>query len=498
MDKYYLTTAINYTNGSPHIGHAYEIICADIIARYQRLNNKNVLFSTGTDEHGQKIEETAKNANLQPIDLCNKYVEEFTNMNKELNISNDVFIRTTDKKHMDVAKLVWQKAFDNGDIYLDEYDGWYSVKEEKFITEHEAKKTNYCDPINGKPLVKHTTPAYFFRSSKYHDAIVEHINTHPNFIFPNDIRKEILYRLNENPLEDLCISRIKQQLSWGIPIDDDHVMYVWFDALTNYLTSINYPNTNNMWPANLHIIGKDISWFHTVIWPAMLLSIGEQLPTTILCHGFVNDNNGIKMSKSIGNVIDPMSIINQYGCDCVRIYMAFTNNIGNDLCMSQKYMVEFHDHYLVAKFSNLINRCLVLTTKFSNKKIPNGVTKELFDINEFRNSVNTEMEQYNIKIVLQIIFMKMDIINKYISDTKPWELNEGYNDILLTSLEGIYIISHYLQPFMPSSINLVLNMLNMELKNFDDLTWNNLIIGKNINDCPILFKRIGLTRIEKK
>lgn len=499
MNNYYLTTAINYTNGSPHIGHAYEIICTDIIANYHRLYGKNVLFATGTDEHGQKIKETATNANLLPIQLCDKYVDEFINMNKILNISNDVFTRTTNEKHMEVAKLVWDKALENGDIYLSEYDGWYSVKEEKFVTEVEAKKTNYIDPINGQKLIKHTTPAYFFRSSKYHDAIVEHINTHPNFILPIDIRNETLTRLNETPLEDICISRTKQQLSWGIPINDDHVMYVWFDALTNYLTAIDYPNnTNNFWPANLHVIGKDISWFHVVIWPAMLMSIKEQLPTTILCHGFINDNGGIKMSKSIGNVIDPLAILNKYGSDCVRSYLAFATNIGPDICFTEKYLVEFHDHYLVAKFSNLVNRCYVLAFKLSNGKIPNGISKELFNIDEFRVDIYKELELFNIKNILQIIFAKLDIVNKYISDTKPWEKKDGSNDVLKTSLEALYIIGHYLQPFIPTSINILLKFLNMELTNVYDLRWNNLVIGNDLRECPIIFKQIGLTRIEKK
>ena len=350
-------------------------------------------------------------------------------MNKKLNISNDIFIRTTDAVHIETAKKVWQLAFDANDIYLDTYSGWYNVREEQFVTEINAIKDEYLDKISGAPLIKYSQESYFFRLSKYQAKIIEHINSNPNFILPLEHREEILKRLKEEPLTDLSISRHTSITNWGIEIDGtDHVMYVWFDALTNYLSAVQSWNelnahdkvdrefvktnsqvqigtefnnyiTNILWPASIHFIGKDIIWFHAVIWPAMLMSIGlalpcpqsgrldwepqavaQVLPKTILAHGFINDSNGQKMSKSLGNVIDPIELMTKYDPDILRIYFANQTNIGSDLNMNEADLINFYDYHLVAKFSNLVNRSLVLTTKLCNQTIPNTDAIELFSI----------------------------------------------------------------------------------------------------------------------
>lgn len=496
MSTYYLTTAINYTNGSPHFGHAYEITCADIIARYKTIYGHKVYFVTGTDEHGQKIAETAKKNNIEPIDLCNKYVGEFLNLNQLLNISNNRFIRTTSDDHKNVAKLVWATAMNNGDIYSGTYTGWYNIKEEQFVTESEARKTNYCDPSTNTPLHKRSEPTFYFKLGKYKNRIIEHIKTHPNFILPHTISEEILIRLESGPLEDLSISRIKSNMDWGIDIDNsEHVMYVWFDALTNYLTGVNFPNTSS-WPPSLQIIGKDISWFHAVIWSGMLMSIGMRLPQTILAHGFVNDICGLKMSKSVGNVIDPIQLLEKYHPDCIRMYLANLTNMGPDLNVSETGLIEFHDTQLAAKFSNLVHRCFSLTDKLMNSIIPIVDGIELFNVNDLITDIENELSNYNLKNITSMIFTHLDIINKYITDSKPWNKNDGYLIVIKTSLESLYIMAHFIHPFMPYITNKLFGFFGVDMINLHELNWNNLG-GKKINKFEILFKQIE-TKIIKK
>lgn len=503
INNFYLTTAIAYTNGPPHFGHAYEIICADILARYHTLFNKNVFFTTGTDEHGTKISDTAKSLNISPIELCDKYVLEFQNLYKMLNINTNKFIRTTGENHKAIAKLVWANA--KQDIYFGEYTGWYCVREERFFTETEAKNYDYIDQSSGKPLIKRAESSYFFRLSKYQDAIINHILNNPDFILPQSSREEILTRLTTDKLEDLSISRTKLVMDWGIEIDDEHVMYVWFDALINYLSVIDYPNGTNFmfWPANIHLIGKDICWFHTVIWSAMLMSVNLTLPKTILAHGFVNDIKGYKMSKSIGNVIDPIKLLEKYDPDVIRMYLAYTTNIGADLNVSMTDIDIIHDSLLAAKFSNLANRCLVLTTKLNNNVIPEGNCTELFSIDTLKTEIYEKLKLFKIKDILGMLFSHLDIINKYLTDLQPWLQKESYLNVLRTILEGIYIIGTFLSPFIPNTINKLCGFMNINTcDNFDNLTWNNLKPGAKLNDYTMLFKKIktrfDITEIEKQ
>jgi len=492
-NNFYLTTAIAYTNGSPHFGHAYEIICADILARYHKLFDKNVFFTTGTDEHGTKISETAKSLNMLPIELCDKYVMEFQKLYKMLNINIDKFIRTTDENHKDVAKLCLAKAMENSDIYFGEYIGWYCVREERFFTETEAKTCNYVDPVSKKPLTKSSEPSYFFKLSNYQDRIIEHILHNPNFILPSSSREEILNRLTTDKLEDLSISRTKSVMDWGIEIDEDNVMYVWFDALINYLSVIDYPNGENFmfWPANIHLIGKDICWFHAVIWPAMLMSFNLALPKTILAHGFVNDINGHKMSKSIGNVIDPVKLLEKYNPDVIRMYLAYATNIGSDLNISITDIDIVHDSLLAAKFSNLANRCLVLTTKLNSNMIPESDGTELFSIDTLKTEIHENLELFKTKDIISILFTHLDIVNKYLTDLQPWLQKGSYLNVLRTVLEGIYIIGIFLSPFIPETINKLCEFMNSDMcSDINNLTWNNLKTGNNLNEYEMLFKKM--------
>ena len=483
--SFYITTAIAYTNGNPHMGHAYEIICADIIARYQKLCQKTVYFATGTDNHGKKISDTAKAQNVTPLALCDHYSEVFKKLYDILGIEYDYFVRTTDENHKTVARLVWSTMMERGDIYLGEYNGWYNVREEEFVNEREAQKCHYVDVSTGKPLTKHVEPSYYFRLSQYQKQIICHIEEHEDFIYPLERREEILTRLKE-PLNDLSISRSKESVDWGIQIPNtEDVMYVWVDALTNYLTAIQHDT--DLWPADVQLIGKDIVWFHAVIWSGILLSLRIPLPKTILVHGFVNGSDHRKMSKSFDNAIDPFELLDKYNPDIIRCYLA--SNIGPDICVGDSIQ-EFHN-LVVAKFSNLVNRCLVLSSKFDHDE---GFVLELFSIVRLREKVHANMNSYQLKNVLDLIFEKLDVINLFITKLKPWEKQDYSESVIKTALKAIGILSHFLDPFMPTTAQQLRNFLKIQLIPLDEISWHQ----KTTYNHHILFHHIGKTRIEKK
>lgn len=316
--------------------HAYEAITSDCIARYARLSGKypgGVFFATGSDEHGQKIATTAESEGRAPIDVCNTYVTGFQCLNQRMLISNNYYVRTTSEKHKRTARQLWRLCAEAGDIYLDTYEGWYNVREETFVSDTDAAATDYKDPTSGQPLTKMKEESYFFRMSKYHDILVKHIEQEVDFVQPESYRKFILTRLASDPMRDLSVSR--KTFNWGISVphgfDEQHVMYVWVDALSNYLTAVDAlqvdegdHHLHKMWPANVHVIGKDILWFHVVIWPCLLMSANVPLPKTVFAHGFVNDKEGKKMSKSMGNVVDPHDMLDKYPVDTFRWYVLNT------------------------------------------------------------------------------------------------------------------------------------------------------------------------------
>ena len=505
MKQYYITTAINYTNGPPHLGHAYEVILSDIIARFYRMNSFDVCFCTGTDEHGKKISDTAIKENKTPIELCDFYVDLFQSLNGQLNISNDIYIRTTYPHHEKFSQWLWTITDNNGDIYLDEYEGWYNVNEESYVSETEAVSKNYKDDT-GNPLIRTKEPSYFFRMSKYQQQLIDHIHDHPNFILPDTKRNEILTKLKE-PLSDLSISRIN--LKWGIPVPNnpEHVMYVWFDALSNYLSAIHYNDKDNFdrnyWPANVHIIGKDIVWFHAVIWPCILFSTEIPLPNTIFCHGFVNDDHGKKMAKSVGNVINPIDILEKYNSDTIRYYFARTGIFGQDLKFSEQSLIILHDSELANGYGNLVNRSTNLIKKWYNNKIPSFEAFPFYDIETLYVNVKRFFELFEIHKALEMILEFLREASRWITEKEPWKMKDvnQYDErgcIVKTMIEVIYILTHYLEPFIPDATHNLMKKLNSNFQPLHMLTWNNLKSETLIESSDILFSRIQKSRYKKK
>jgi methionyl-tRNA synthetase len=497
MNKsFYITTPIYYVNDIPHIGHAYTTILADVLSRYQKQLGNDSFFLTGLDEHGQKVQDAATKRGIDPTDHCDEMSKRFTSLWERLHISNDDFIRTTENRHKNVVKEILKIVYNAGDIYEDEYEGLYSVSEERFITEKEADTGQFRD------IKKLKEKNYFFRMSKYQKALIAHINSNPKFIQPDHRKNEILGFLKQ-PLNDLCISRPKSRLSWGIelPFDSGYVTYVWFDALINYITAPGFLDDNisfdKYWPANMHLIGKDILTTHTVYWPTMLMSAGIELPKTIFAHGWwlMGDE---KMSKSSGNVINPMDLIDDYGVDPVRYYLMREMVLGQDANFTLKSFVNRYNSDLANDFGNLLSRISTLINKNYDGYIPKvsslgdeekrlkSISIELvkkFDNNMLRMSINEAIEE-----TLQFVRN----INKYIEHMAPWKLVKedlkSAGTVLYTGAEALRICAVLLSPIMPQRIQILLSVLNTESV---DRNWGGLKSGTRLGEHKPLFPRIN-------
>jgi len=497
MNKsFYITTPIYYVNDIPHIGHAYTTILADVLSRYQKQLGNDSFFLTGLDEHGQKVQDAATKRGIDPTDHCDEMSKRFTSLWERLHISNDDFIRTTENRHKNVVKEILKIVYNAGDIYEDEYEGLYSVSEERFITEKEADTGQFRD------IKKLKEKNYFFRMSKYQKALIAHINSNPKFIQPDHRKNEILGFLKQ-PLNDLCISRPKSRLSWGIelPFDSGYVTYVWFDALINYITAPGFLDDNisfdKYWPANMHLIGKDILTTHTVYWPTMLMSAGIELPKTIFAHGWwlMGDE---KMSKSSGNVINPMDLIDDYGVDPVRYYLMREMVLGQDANFTLKSFVNRYNSDLANDLGNLLSRISTLINKNYDGYIPKvsslgdeekrlkSISIELvkkFDNNMLRMSINEAIEE-----TLQFVRN----INKYIEHMAPWKLVKedlkSAGTVLYTGAEALRICAVLLSPIMPQRIQILLSVLNTESV---DRNWGGLKSGTRLGEHKPLFPRIN-------
>ena len=503
MKTFYLTTPIYYVNDKPHIGHAYTTILADVITRFHRDLNKDVLFVTGLDEHGQKVQEAAKKRGVDPKAHCDEMAPRFLELWERLNIKYDDFIRTTESRHISVVQDILQTVYDNGDIYEDEYEGLYSVSEERFITEKEADSGQFKD------IKKLKEKNYFFKMSKYQKTLINHINKNPNFIQPAHRKNEVLGFLKK-PLEDLCISRPKSRLSWGIdlPFDSKYVTYVWFDALINYVTAAGFNSNEEMykkyWPVNYHLIGKDILTTHAVYWPTMLMSAQLPLPKGIFAHGWWLSGES-KMSKSVGNVVDPLGLIKEYGVDPVRYYLMREMVLGNDASFTMESFIKRYNSDLANDFGNLLSRVTNLLTKFFDSKTPkfedNSIEGNSIKNkgNELIKNVSTKIEQMKVNEAIELILQFIRSVNKYLEIMAPWKLvksdKESAGKVLFSAAEALRVSSLLLSPVMPDKTSIILKTFCAEKTS---VKWGELTPNKTIKKHEVLFPRIDINKIEKE
>ncbi|WP_099867766.1 methionine--tRNA ligase [Pararhizobium haloflavum] len=478
-NRYYITTAISYPNGTPHIGHAYELIATDALARFQRLDGKDVFFLTGTDEHGQKMLQTARRLGLEAQELADRNTLEFKKMATSLNASNDDFIRTSEARHHAACKAIWQRMEAAGDLYKDTYAGWYSVRDEAYYQESETETRD--DGVRygpqGTPVEWVEEESYFFRLSKFQDRLLRHYDECPDFIGPAERRNEVMAFV-KGGLKDLSMSRTT--FDWGIkvPGDDKHVMYVWVDALTNYITAVGYPDENNerwgYWPADAHIIGKDIIRFHAVYWPAFLMSAGIELPKRIYAHGFVF-NRGEKMSKSVGNVVDPFALVEHFGLDQVRYFLLREVPFGQDGNYSQESIAARINADLANDLGNLAQRSLSMIAKNCEGRVPvrgSLATEDeeiLADIDGVLTKAREEMSTQAIHKALARVFQVVANANRYFAGQEPWALRksdpERMNTVLYVTAEVIRQVAILCQPFMPGSAAKLLDLLSIDEAN---------------------------------
>ena len=479
---FYITTTIPYANAPPHIGFALEIIQADVLARWNFLKGKDVFFLTGTDEHGVKNYQTAKKQGLSTQEFVDKNSEKFRELSKKLNISNNYFIKTTDKKvHWPGVIKIWKTLLDNGDLYKKKYIGNYCSGCERFITEKDLSDRKCPDHPNLK-IEKISEENYFFRLSKYSNKIKQLIKTDKLKITPEKWKNDFLSLIKEG-LTDVSFSRDRNHLPWGIPVpgDEDQVMYVWPDALSNYLTGIGFPNKKfeKYWPVNIHVVGKDMLRFHTGIWPGMLLSAGLPLPKEVIVHGFLTVD-GQKMSKSLGNVIDPLKLAEKYSSDSVRYVLMRSTPFGEDGDFSEKVLIERHNNELANKLGNLVSRVANLAEKYGISKCENKLLKKLK-----LKQVEKLVDNYELDKALNLIFSFIDVCNEYVQNKKPWETKD--KKVLYELVDGIKAIAMLLWPFIPSTSEKIAKQIVFEI-NFKDLEKSLKII--KIKKGEVLFKKI--------
>ncbi len=505
---YYLTTAIAYTSGKPHIGNVYEIVLADAIARYKRQVGYDVRFQTGTDEHGQKVEEKATKAGISPKAFVDEVSKEIKNQFDVMNVSYDKFMRTTDPYHEKQVQKIFKKLYDKGDIYKGHYDGLYCQECEAFYTKSQITEDGKC-PVCGGELKEMQEEAYFFKMSKYSDRLIKYIEDHPHFIQPESRKNEMINNFLKPGLQDLCVSRTS--FKWGIPVDFDpkHVVYVWIDALTNYITGLGYdvdgnndPLFDKYWPADLHLIGKDIVRFHTIYWPIMLMALDVPLPKQIFGHPWLLTGDS-KMSKSKGNVIYADDLVSLFGTDAVRYIMLHEMPFAQDGHITYDLMIERINSDLANNLGNLVNRTLSMENKYFNGVVANP--NEVEDVDADLKSVVTNtvklvdesMDTLHVADAIDHILDLFSRCNKYIDETEPWKLAKDPEKIgrlatvLYNLLESVRIGAILLKPYLPETAEKILKSLNTEKTSEDDLTFGLLENGSKITDKPeILFARL--------
>jgi len=508
MNKnFYITTPIYYPSAKPHMGHAYSSIIADFFARFKRIDGFNVSFLTGTDEHGLKIQRAAEKKNIDVLEFCNDISKTFRDLSKTLNLTNTDFIRTTEDRHKKSVQFLWNKLKENDEIYLSKYSGWYSVSDEAFYTDDEIEEIDgEKKAILSKSSVEWVDEeSYFFRLSKWEKPLLDFYKNNPDFILPESRKNEVISFVKSG-LKDLSVSR--KSFSWGIkvPDDDQHIIYVWLDALTNYLSALNYPNLKddlfkNFWPASIHLIGKDILRFHAVYWPAFLLAANIELPKKVYGHGWILSGEE-KMSKSKGNILDPIKIIDEYGLDPLRYYLIKEVSFGNDGNISQERLEDCINSDLANNFGNLCQRVTAFVDKNCNSKIPENILFEKDDLkilNRYSDNldiIRNNIDKQNINFYIDFIINSLFEANKYFNDQEPWKKKENQlrlNSIIFTTLEIIRKICYLLYPIIPDSSLKALKIFNIR-ENQIDLSsianHNFLTKGNDIKKIDILFKKI--------
>lgn len=512
--KYYITTAIAYTSRKPHIGNSYEIVMTDALARYKRMQGYDVFFQTGTDEHGQKIEEIAKEAGITPKEHVDKIAGEIKDICDLLNTTYDKFIRTTDDYHEKVVQKIFKKLYEQGDIYKSEYEGMYCTPCESFWTESQLVDGK-C-PDCGRDVKPAREEAYFLKLSKYQKQLEDYIENNENFIYPESRKKEMLNNFIKPGLQDLCVSRTS--FKWGIPVDFDpgHVVYVWIDALTNYITGIGYDpdGSSDMykkyWPADVHIIGKDIVRFHTIYWPIMLMALGEPLPKQVFGHPWLLFGTD-KMSKSRGNVIYADDLVELFGVDAVRYYLLSEMPYTSDGSITYETIIERYNSDLANTLGNLVNRTVAMTNKYFGGEVMPGNINEDVD-NELKSlavetvsKVDKLFSEYRVSDTLEAIFALAKRCNKYIDETMPWALAKDeekkarLGTVLYNLLEGIRFTAVLLSPFMPETAQKIFDQLNTDVTSYDSLeAFGGLKVGTKVGTATPLFGRIDANEMFEK
>ncbi len=504
--KFYITTAIDYANGSPHLGHAYEKVLTDIVARFRRMMGDDVTFVTGLDEHGQKVQMSAQKDGVPPIEICDRLAGEFQSLCQQLEISNDDYIRTTEDRHKAVVQDILQKLYDKGEIYKADYNGFYSVRQEQFVTEKEKVDGKWPE-IYGD-VVEVTESNYFFKLAQYQDWLVDFVKSNTDLIYPRFRSADVLQFLKE-PLNDLCISRPKKRLEWGIelPFDSEYVTYVWFDALTNYITAAGYGSEDfdQHWPVDYHVIGKDILVPpHAVYWPIMLKALDLPLPKHYLVHGWWL-SSGSKMSKSTGDVVNPLDLIDQFGADAFRYFVTREMNVGQDSEFSLDLFMSRYNSDLANDLGNLVSRLLNMGGRYTEGKVPTASLEEApeQDLKQLWSEISRELiplyEEFQFHKALDRIFSFLSGINRYAETRAPWKLaksedpadRQALETSLATMAEGLRLAVVLLTPVMPSISAKVRSLIGAsELETVEgELEWGNRLDGAELGEKTILFPR---------
>ena len=496
--QFYITTAIDYVNGQPHLGHAYEKIITDVIARSQHCLGSESFYLTGLDEHGQKVQQAAEDSGQNAQDYCNNLAKDWQAFAIKLGLSNGDFVRTTEERHKNVVAEILQGLYDKGEFYQKEYVGFYSSKQESFLTEKDRSDNGEFDPIYGE-VQELRENNYYFKLGQYQQWLIEHIEANPNFVAPDNRRNEVLGFLKNEKLEDLCISRPKERLSWGIPLpfDPDYVTYVWFDALTNYFSIPRaIGRESELWPADIHVIGKDILKFHAVYWPIMLRAANLEIPKQILVHGWWQKDNQ-KMSKSTGNVVDPVAVIDEWGLDAFRYYVVRELDIGPDGNWTDDGFAARYGAELANGLGNLINRSLSMLGRYRDGVVPEAHDELANDATEARDNLVEQLRANELQAGLMTIWAYIARLNRYVDETEPFKMAKNpsragrLGEVLYNLTESCRLLAVWLQPYLPTTSHRIMEQLNLpkDIINIAQSGWGELTAGHKVSKPEALFPR---------